>query len=71
MVVQLLKSFHMLDTLLKRYKSRREIYAEFYEKQLLQYRHKPVNLLQVGIENSIPALHKFLLRANIYCIDKC
>ena len=60
----------MLDTLLKRYKSRREIYADFYEKELLQYRHKPINLLQVGVENSIPALHKFLLRANIYCIDK-
>lgn len=65
-----MKSFHMLNTLLKRYKSRREIYADFYEKELLQYRHKPINLLQVGVENSIPALHKFLLRANIYCIDK-
>lgn len=60
----------MIYTLFKRYKSNREKYSYFYEKEFLQYRHKPLNLLQVGIENSIPVWHRFLQRCNIYCIDE-
>ena len=60
----------MLDNLFKKYKSNREKYSNFYEKEFLKYRHKPLNLLQVGVENSIPAWHKLLLRCNIYCIDE-
>ena len=68
MVVQLWIDLFVLDILFKRYKSNREQYSNFYEKELFQYRHKPINLLQVGIENSIPVWHKFLQRSNIYCI---
>jgi len=60
----------MIYTLFKRYKSDREKYSYFYEKEFLQYRHKPMNLLQVGIENSIPVWHRFLQKCNIYCIDE-
>ena len=60
----------MIYTLFKRYKSDREKYSYFYEKELLQYRYKPMNLLQVGIENSIPVWHRFLQKCNIYCIDE-
>ena len=59
----------MLEVLLKRYKSNREKYSDFYEKELFEYRHKPLNLLQVCAENSISVWHRFLQRANIYCID--
>ena len=38
----------MLDILFKRYKSNREQHSLFYEKELFEYRHKPINLLQVG-----------------------
>lgn len=70
MVVQLWIDLFVLDILFKRYKSDREQYSNFYEKELFQYRHKPINLLQVGVENSIPVWHKFLQRSNIYCIDE-
>ncbi len=60
----------MLDILFKRYKSNREQHSLFYEKELFEYRHKPINLLQVGIESSIPVWHRFLERSNIYCIDE-
>lgn len=60
----------MLDILLQRYKSNRQQYANFYENEFFKYRHKPVNILQVGVENSICVWHKFLQRANIYCIDE-
>jgi len=70
MVVLHWKSFLMLDTLFKRYKSNRQNYSLFYEEQLFQYRNKPINILQVGVENSIPAFHRFLQRSNIYCIDE-
>ena len=64
------KSFLMLDTLFQRYKSNRQIYAPFYQSELFDIRLKPMNLLQVGVENSIPVWHKFLQRSNIYCIDE-
>jgi len=70
MAVQLWIDLLVLDVLFKRYKSNREQYSNFYEKELFQYRHKPINLLQVGVENSIPVWHKFLQRSNIYCIDE-
>ena len=70
MAVQLWIDLHVLDNLFKKYKSNREQYSNFYEKEFLKYRHKPLNLLQVGVENSIPAWHKLLLRCNIYCIDE-
>ena len=60
----------MLDVLFQRYKSNRQKYSLFYEKELFQYRHKPLNILQVGVENSIPVWHRFLERSNIYCIDE-
>ena len=60
----------MLDVLFKRYKSNREQYSNFYEKEFFDYRHKALNLLQVGVENSIPAWLKFLQRCNVYCIDE-
>ena len=70
MVAPLWIDLFVLDILFKRYKSDREQYSNFYEKELFQYRHKPINLLQVGVENSIPVWHKFLQRSNIYCIDE-
>ena len=70
MVALLWIDLFVLDILFKRYKSDREQYSNFYEKELFQYRHKPINLLQVGVENSIPVWHKFLERSNIYCIDE-
>ena len=60
----------MLDVLFKRYKSEREIYSLFYEKELFEYRHKASNLLQVGVGNSIPVWIRFLQRCNVYCIDE-
>jgi len=70
MVVQLWIDLFVLNILFKRYKSNREQYSNFYEKELFQYRHKPINLLQVGVESSIPVWHRFLQRSNIYCIDE-
>ena len=60
----------MLFDLFKRYKSNREKYSYFYEKEFWQYRHKPLNLLQVGIESSIPVWQRFLQKCNVYCIDE-
>ena len=60
----------MLDVLFQRYKSNKQKYSLFYEKELFSLRHKPINLLQIGVENSIPVWHKFLERSNIYCIDE-
>lgn len=60
----------MLDILMQRYKSNRQKHSLFYEKELFQYRHKPLNVLQVGVENSIAVWHKFLERSNIYCVDE-
>ena len=60
----------MLDVLFKRYKSEREMYSLFYEKELFEYRHKASNLLQVGVSNSIPVWIRFLQRCNVYCIDE-
>jgi len=65
-----LKDLFVLNVLFQRYKSNRQKYYLFYEAQLFQYRHKPLNVLQIGIENSIPVWHKFLERSNIYCIDE-
>lgn len=59
----------MLDILFKRYKSSRVQYANFYEKELFDSRHKPFNLLQIGMDTSIPVWHKYLEKSNIYCID--
>ena len=70
MAVLLLKDLFMLNVLFQRYKSNRQKHSLFYEAQLFQYRHKPLNILQIGIENSIPVWHKFLERSNIYCIDE-
>ena len=70
MAVQLWIDLHVLDVLFKRYKSNREKYSNFYEKELFEYRHKPINLLQVGVESSIPVWHRFLQRSNVYCIDE-
>lgn len=55
---------------MQRYKSNKQKYSLFYEKELFSLRHKPINLLQIGVENSIPVWHKFLERSNIYCIDE-
>ena len=63
------KDLHVLKVLLSKYKSNREQYAAFYEKELFDYRHRPLNLLQVCVENSVPVWHKYLQRANIYVID--
>ena len=60
----------MLDTLFQRYKSNRQKYAIFYQNELFPFRHKPINILQVGVESSIPVWHKYLQRSNIYCIDE-
>jgi len=60
----------MLNTLFQRYKSDRLKYSFFYEQELSNYRHKPLNILQVGIDSSIAVWHKFLQRSNIYCIDE-
>jgi len=70
MVAQLWIDLLVLDILFKRYKSNREKYHNFYEKELFQYRHKPISLLQVGIESSIPVWQKYLQRCNVYCIDE-
>lgn len=64
------RNLFVLNTLFQRYKSNRQKYSSFYEKELFKNRHKPLNLLQVGVESSIPVWNKFLDRSNIYCIDK-
>ena len=64
-----MKDLLVLNVLFKRYKSNREIYSSFYEKELFEYRHVPLNLLQVCTENSVAVWHKYLQRANIYLID--
>ena len=60
----------MIDTLFQRYKSYRQKYSLFYENEIFHFRHKPINILQVGVENSIPVWHKYLQRSTIYCIDE-
>lgn len=60
----------MLDTLFQRYKSNRQKYAQFYQSELFDIRLKPLNVLQVGVESSIPVWQKFLQKSNIYCIDE-
>ena len=60
----------MIDTLFQRYKSYRQKYSSFYENELFDFRHTPINILQVGVENSIPVWHKYLQRSTIYCIDE-
>ena len=63
------KGLLVLNVLFKRYKSNREKYAGFYEKELFEYRHQPLNLLQVCAENSVAVWHKYLQKANIYVLD--
>ena len=59
----------MLLTLFRRYQSPREKHAIYYEQQLFQFRLRPINLLQVGIDSTLQSWLKFLQKSNIYSID--
>ena len=59
----------MLPTLFRRYQSPREKHAIYYEQQLFQFRLRPINLLQVGIDSTLQSWLKFLQKSNIYSID--
>ena len=54
---------------MQKYKSPRLKIANYYENKLYVKRFKPMAMLQVGIENTIPVWNKYLERCNIYCID--
>ena len=69
MVVQLWIDLRVLDTYLKRYKSNKLLYSKFYEKELYEKRFLPLQILQIGIENSVAVWHKYMQRSNIFCID--
>ena len=58
----------MLDTLFKRYKSKRP-HVYYYERELFKHKIYPVNLLQVGMDTPLQVWLKYLQNANIYCID--
>ena len=54
---------------MSRYKSTRKQHHVFYEKELWNNRIKAVNLLQVGVDNTLEVWLKYLKYANVYCID--
>lgn len=45
------------------------MYSNFYEKELYEKRFQPLQILQIGIENSVAVWHKYMQRSNIFCID--
>ena len=59
----------MLSTLLERYKSKRIKYHLYYDRYFFEDRHKPLMILQVGVEPSLQVWQRYFTKSLIYCID--